>query len=507
MSEPASTVRDSDRGHAGPPPIGYELCDRASEPLIYFLIIFCPWAFGTTPNWAMHVANTVGDTLGLLLLTKWIIRWRTAFQPMRWGPRSYRPADLAAYRTRWITRLVAFTTIGLLAQCFISACNARATYFYASGTFAYHNCISWLPHSYDSASTWEAFWNYLAWAAAFWALRDWLLGKSEAEVLSGLRASREQGAGGTAHRPTAGLPIRLQRLLWVLSFNGAALSLEAIIQLTSGTNKLLWLQPTYYNRAAEAQFGPFPYRSNGAQYVNLVWPVTLGFWWALQRARPRVAGTWHHLLLACIAIMIAGPAMTLSRGGVLVAAANVLVGGALLLFSGRRIHSLRSRLAILVLLLVALAGGLYGVWDRLDVRMKELAEGFRGRERMTEVGRRMAADAPWFGTGAETLQPLYQLYKGPADEYWPGQLHNDWLETRITFGLAGFGLILCGLAMALARWRVGGGIPVSWRFVSFIWLAMAGCLVHARWDLPFQVYSITLLLLLYCSVLLCLGEK
>ena len=48
---------------------------------------------------------------------------------------------------------------------------------------------------------------------------------------------------------------------------------------------------------------------------------------------------------------------------------------------------------------------------------------------------------------------------------------------------------------------------MSWRFVSFILLAMAGCLVHARWDLPFKVYSITLLFLLYCSVLLCLGEK
>ena len=39
---------------------------------------------------------------------------------------------------RWITRLVAVVTIALLAQCLVSALNARATYSYATGTFAYH---------------------------------------------------------------------------------------------------------------------------------------------------------------------------------------------------------------------------------------------------------------------------------------------------------------------------------------------------------------------------------
>jgi hypothetical protein len=285
------------------------------------------------------------------------------------------------------------------------------------------------------------------------------------------------------------------------------LALEAMLQASSGTNKLLWFQPTFYNRDAEAQFGPYPYRSNGAEYVNLVWPVTLGFWWALHRSRSRHARTTHHLLLACVLIMIAAPAMTLSRGAVLVASATVFASATLFVFSGRRVHSPAMRLGVVLLLAAGLAGGIYGIWDKLDVRMNELGEGFRGRARMSEIGRKMAADAPPFGTGAETVQPLYQLYKGAADEYWPGQLHNDWLETRVTFGVVGFGLILGGLAASVGRWAFGGGIPVSWRFVSFIWLAMAGCLVHARWDLPFQVYSITLLFLMYCAVLLCLGRK
>src|SRR5262249_21634666 len=161
------------------------------------------------------------------------------------------------------------------------------------------------------------------------------------------------------------------------------------------------------------------------------------------------------------------------------------------------VQSIAVRVAILALLVTGLGGGIYGVWDKLEVRMKDMREGFMGRERLTEIGRKMAADAPFFGTGPETVQPLYQLYKGAADEYWPGQLHNDWLETRVTFGVFGFGVILCALGLSVANWFLGAGVPVSWRFASFMWLAMAGCLVHARWDLPFQVYSITELFLMY----------
>ena len=68
-------------------------------------------------------------------------------------------------------------------------------------------------------------------------------------------------------------------------------------------------------------------------------------------------------------------------------------------------------------------------------------------------------------------------------------------------------MILTALLASLTRWLGTGGILASWRFVGFIWIAMAGCLVHARWDLPFQVYSIVLLFLVWCVLLLCLGKR
>ena len=40
-----------------------------------------------------------------------------------------------------------------------------------------------------------------------------------------------------------------------------------------------------------------------------------------------------------------------------------------------------------------------------------------------------------------------------------------------------------------------------------IWLALAGCLVHARYDFPFQVHSIVFLFLVLCAILFVLTRR
>jgi hypothetical protein len=39
------------------------------------------------------------------------------------------------------------------------------------------------------------------------------------------------------------------------------------------------------------------------------------------------------------------------------------------------------------------------------------------------------------------------------------------------------------------------------RFVVLTWLALAGCVAHARYDFPFQIYSILFLFLVLCAIL------
>jgi hypothetical protein len=442
-------------------------------------------------------------------------------------------------------------TAAILGYCLISALNASATYQPQDLSFVYHqHVIKWLPHSLDGASTWAVFWDYLALACAFLALRDWLPGKSD-------REQRVEYADSTGSRLVLRVPDRLRRLLWVMAVNGGLLALEGIVQRLEGSGHLLFILKPRINQAAEAQFGPYAYRGNAAAYFNLLWPVCLGFWWTLQRSRE--GGSRHHLLLLCAALMSACPMISSSRAGAVVDLGLLAAGTAFLLLSGLRPSSysterggsasresrgrarggsgpggehqrgsalMRSsasatylqrkkdavkRILALsprtrpALLLGFCAGALvlgyaFG-WKTLQPRWSQLAKDYAVRNDMSEQARQMAADYPVFGTGPGTFEAVFNLYRISTETRWPAQVHNDWLETRITFGWTGSALISLAFAMVLVRWFLPSGFHGGRRFVVLTWLALAGCLVHARYDFPFQVYSILFLFLVLCAIL------
>ena len=64
-------------------------------------------------------------------------------------------------------------------------------------------------------------------------------------------------------------------------------------------------------------------------------------------------------------------------------------------------------------------------------------------------------------------------------------------------------LLLALLAGTFAHWFLGPGVPLPGTLAALVWLAMAGCPVHARFDFPFRVHSIATVFLLYCGVLSC----
>ena len=111
-----------------------------------------------------------------------------------------------------------------------------------------------------------------------------------------------------------------------------------------------------------------------------------------------------------------------------------------------------------------------------------------------------------YGTGPGTFGAIYQLYRQPGQQ-WQAYVHDDWLETRITFGGVGFGVALVLLGCVVANWFVGPGIPSSVALVAPIWIALTGNLVHAKFDFPFQVYSVAFLFLLNCTVLQSVSRK
>jgi O-Antigen ligase len=506
------------------------------------MVVFAPWAFGATERWSIWTMNVGGYVLGLLLAAKWLIRWRAGYRPVRWGdadevrnPKSeIRSANPEVGQEReggtapgtWtghgrsrgmanlLTATLATLTSVSLAYCFISAVNARSTFIYRQMAFEPHAYVAWLPHSYDSWATWQAFWMYLALALSFWAARDWLLGKSGPERRESRAGGREPEENLPFRVPHAGLPMRLRRLLWVLCLNGTALALESILQRLSGTNKLLWLVQPVFNQSAESQFGPYAYRSNAAQYFNLLWPVCLGFWWKLRRAskfaapaRARLGGGPQVVLLPCAVLLAAAPIISTSRGGALVAFGGILAAAVLFLSANRRSNLLMG-LGIILLLATTLGLAAYLGWDKLEKRLSTIfSDDLSGRVEIYENARQMARDLPLFGAGPGTFPWVYHLYRAHAQAEWAVYAHDDWLETRITFGWAGFAPILAMLLIVLLRWFGPGGIPAHWLFVSMIWLALAGCLLHARFDFPFQICSILALFLLLCAALFCLSRS
>ncbi len=505
---PVAQTTDPNPALPGPSPrltlrgvLLYRRADALSGWLLGVMAVFSPWAFGTSQPWSIWSMNVLGYVLGGLLAVKLWMRGARGFRPGRWDwPEEGPPATL-----RWLTGALAAVTALLLGYCLVAALNARASYRPDDFSFVYHAHVRWLPHSYDRGRTWLALANYLALAFSFWAARDWILGKTTGE-------EREERVESVLTAGRILFPARLRTLLWVLSVNGGLIALEGILQRLEGSGNLLFLVKPRVNSGAEAQFGPFAYRANAAQYLNLLWPVTLGFWWSLRRLGHAGRGwsRWarhrHHILIAAAVVMAAAPVISTSRGGAIISLGS-LATATVMLFLAFRKEEGHLKLAVLALFGGALALGLSLGWDKLAGRMDELGEGYSLREEMYKTADTIARDHPVFGTGPGTFRFMFQFYRGSVSQYWPSQLHNDWLEFRTDFGWLGFSFILLALALVVARWFVPCGIGLGRRFVFLTWLGLAGCLVHARWDFPFQMYSIVFLFLLLCAILGTLGRR
>ncbi|MEY4387565.1 MAG: hypothetical protein RLY20_2848 [Verrucomicrobiota bacterium] len=471
----------------------FERADLLSGGVILFMVVFMPWAFGTTQPWSIGLMNFCAAVLGALFAFKVWVRRFAGHQPLRFDTTD----GFGCSGSRVLTVVLMAFTLGLLGYCVVAAVNARADYNPITLTLDYRDYIAWLPHTYHRAETWRSVIQYVAYAAAFWAVRDWLLGMSAEEA----RRAR------SGERAIRSVPARLQLLLWWLCLNAALVSVESIIQRLSGTDKLLFLVLPQVNPWGNCEFGPYAYRSNAAQYLNLVWPVALGLWWWRQRVEAaRHSSFWHrHALLVCAVVIAAGPIISTSRAGALTAI--LMLGGAMIVFFTEGRASGLLKLSVFAICLIALAVGWYFGGSSLSDRLSEIGGGYATREAMYQTARLIAHDHPVFGTGPGTFEHMFQIYRQSHDEYWPAQLHNDWLELLLTFGWVGFGLILLALITVLAHSVFRAPIQSSSRFKWMLWLALAGCLLQARWDYPFRVYSVTWVFLLLCVILTVAGGK
>lgn len=287
------------------------ILDRCSGWLIYFLIIFTPWAFGTTQVWSVWVANIACYSLGLLVLAK---RWRRRVSKGI----GLQPRDTDPWARCFLVCVWAFLGVVL-----VSILNARADFDAKSKTLQYFDeQVRWLPTSYHRSSTLWFFAQYLGLALGFIAVLDWLRDDPRAENTGSTGSGYASPVpGGMDQR----IPPRIRRLLWLLCLNSGLLASVGFLQRADNTSDLLWILKSRSGKSPDSVFGPWSYRSNAAQYFNIVWPVCLGLWLWVQELAYRSADLRKarfdgpQLLLVPVFVLIASaPVVSGSRGSALI---------------------------------------------------------------------------------------------------------------------------------------------------------------------------------------------
>jgi O-antigen ligase len=436
--------------------------------------VAAPWLFGCTERWSIAVMNGGALFAGLGALVLYFFSRSS----------ETKESETVDRRFAWV--FFGSNVLALL-FCLVAVLNARATFSVETETFTYRTgVVSWLPTSYDRERSLEFLINSLGLFSFFWSLFFWI----------------KFPRGGPYKQQH--FQRRLKLVLWVFAANGFLVALQGMLQRFSGSPKLLWFRPSYWHNSLTC-FGPFSYRGNAADYLNLVWPVSFGFWYTLARRRDErhfgIGDGPELLLLPMSLVTTAASFATLSRGGALVAAGMLLILLATSL-AARGSRVLKISLAITIASVVIAAGALAG--SSLAARFrKSVTDNLSGRLEIYENAHKLAADFPWFGSGPGTFMSVYQLYRANTEQKWAAFVHDDWLETRVTFGRVGMAVVLLQLAL-LVFWTIAGWKKWSFPALSFaLFLSMAGCLLHAKRDFPFQTYGVFFTFTAVCALLVC----
>ena len=114
-------------------PVFQKYTDKLTEILIYFCVIFSPWAFGTTESWSIWTMNIAAYTLGLILIVKCIFNFATKFKYT---------LGSGAIRLKIINILnilLTFSIFILFIYILISAINARASFNPITKEYIYYD--------------------------------------------------------------------------------------------------------------------------------------------------------------------------------------------------------------------------------------------------------------------------------------------------------------------------------------------------------------------------------
>jgi O-antigen ligase len=231
-----------------------------------------------------------------------------------------------------------------------------------------------------------------------------------------------------------------QVISFTLIFLAAAISGYAVYQYLTRTNHVwIYLSP-YTGRASGTYISP----NNLAGFLEMLLPLAVAYALA-----GRVKPLLRALLIYAAAGLMAGLAVTFSRGGWVAAAAALLV-----LFSVLARHRNHRWLA-LGLLLVLLSGGTifamkYSATASNDQEppsdaKKAIQRDWTTRRDMWHAALQMWQDHFWWGVGPAHYDYRFRQYRPESMQLRPDRAHNDYLNLLADWGAVGGVIVLAGM--------------------------------------------------------------
>lgn len=222
----------------------------------------------------------------------------------------------------------------------------------------------------------------------------------------------------------------------------------AIVQLLRQSDHVLWLvQPSVYVRRAS---GTFINPNHFAAFLATIFPLSAAVVF-LGREKPIVKVFHGYAAL----MMLGGIAVTMSRGGWAAAALALVLLLGWLVWKRREL-----RLPLAIVAGVLLVTGLFFVYniDKARARLENVTatnnlDAGASRKWLWETAVRMWHDHPWLGVGPGEFASVFPAYRTRFIQLNPGNVHNEYLDLLVDYGVAG-GLLFAAAAAAVIWWAV-----------------------------------------------------
>jgi O-antigen ligase len=248
-------------------------------------------------------------------------------------------------------------------------------------------------------------------------------------------------------------PESAQIISFTLIFLAAGISGYAVYQYLTHTNHVWIYVSPYAGRASGTYISP----NDLAGFLEMLLPLAIAYSLA-GRVKPLLRAL---LIYAAVGLM-AGLAVTFSRGGWVAAAVALLV--LLSFLAGHRNH----RLPALALLLIVLAGGTIfaAKYSTTVTNEQEPSKARAALERDWSVRRdmwcaalQMWRDHFWWGVGPAHYDYRFRQYRPESMQMRPDRAHNDYLNLLADWGTFGGVIVLAGMVF------FGAGLAKTMKYV------------------------------------------